>query len=221
MTDIDWNSIIPRDVKKNIAIVFSVIGVFCAAEWALFIFAYSRGKDIGQDELSTYKAVNAEKLPEITSRLISVDKSLRESLNVFEKNKSLEMQNISYKKQIADVSLLKDKMNIEIKNKDLDIYNYKKTIEELKKKILSLSGESRDFTVKSDKTEYLGEKHFLGVVDSIGSHELKVVIDNKNYEISVGSSVPVSFSDKNCNITLLSLQWPDVSGDFHLSCNNK
>ncbi|HEV7881103.1 hypothetical protein, partial [Bradyrhizobium sp.] len=50
---------------------------------------YSRGKDIGQDELSAYKATSEAKIPEITSGLLAVNKELRESLKVFERNKTL------------------------------------------------------------------------------------------------------------------------------------
>lgn len=221
MAQINWNAFLPQEPGKALAWGAACFAALVGAGWGLFYFGYTRGKDIGQDELSAYKAVNEAKLPEITSGLLAVNKELRESLKVFDRNKTLEAENASYQKQLAEAA--KDRADLDVAKNGLQVQLQSAADRErrLRDEIGKLNGEGRHFTLTKNHAERLGKGHSVGLLDYDTPTQLKIIQDNKAYVMSAGSSISVDFSDKRCVLTLISMEWMPASGDFDWSCTNK
>jgi hypothetical protein len=219
---INWNGFLPQEPSWAVGAVSVCIVTLVGAGWGLFSFGYSRGKDIGQDELSAYKAVSSAKLPEITSGLLTVDKELRESLKVFDRNKTLETENASYQKQLAEAAKARAELDVMIKKLQGDFRDAEGREASLRNEIARLSGESRQFRLSENQSELLGEGHGVGLGGSRSMTSLNVTVDNKDYEMKAGNSVNIDLSLRACTLTLTSLRWANPTyGDFDWSCRNR
>ena len=189
--------------------------------WASFSFGYESGKDTGQDELAAYRAAAGASLPEVTSGLLAVNKELLESLKVFDRNKVLETENASYQKQLSEAAKARADLDAMVRRLKGELRIAADEEIRLHAQIGNLTGEGRLITLTRNKSEPLGEGHIIGLADSISMTKLDIVQDNKDYQMSAGSSIPVDLSDKRCLLTLLSLEWSPASGLFDWSCNPK
>jgi len=214
MAQIDWNGFLPQESGKALTWGGVCLTALVGAGWVLFSFGYTRGKDIGQDELSAYKAASEAKLPEITSGLLAVNKELRESLKVFDRNKMLEAENASYQKQLAEAAKARADLDVAAKTA---VDNERRLRDEISK----LNGDNRSFQLTENRSEQLGEGHLVGLSGAASLSQLRVIQDNKEYVISAGSFIPVDLSDKRCVLTLTSMVWNPASGDFDWSCKTK
>jgi len=221
MAQIDWNGFLPQESGKALTWGAVCLTALVGAGWGLFSFGYTRGKDIGQDELSAYKAASEAKLPEITSGLLAVNKELRESLKVFDRNKMLEAENASYQKQLAEAAKAQADLDVAVKGLQVELQTAADKERRLRDEIFKLNGDSRRFPLTKDHAEQLGKGHSVGLVDSTSTTQLKIIQDNKEYVMSVGNSIPVDFSDKRCVLTLISMEWIHASGEFDWSCETK
>jgi hypothetical protein len=217
MPQINWNAFL-QALAWGAACLTALVG----ACWGLFYFGYTRGKDIGQSELSACKALNEAKLPEITSGFLAVNKELRESLKVFDWNKTLEAENASYQKQLVEAA--KDRADLDVAKNGLQVELQTVADRErrLRDEIGKFNGDSRRFTLTKNHAERLGKGHSVGLSEADTPTQLKIVQDNKAYVMSAGNSIPVDFGDKQCVLTLISMEWtPNTSGEFDWSCTTK
>jgi hypothetical protein len=219
---INWNGVLPQETGKALGSAALCLTALIGAGWALFSFGYTRGKDIGQDELAAYKAASEAKFPEVTSRLLAVDKELRESLKVFDRNSKLEAENASYQKQLAEAAKTRADLDVAMKQLRDELQTAADKESQLRDELHKLTGEDRRFTLTGNKAEFLGEGHTVGLADSALTTELRIIQDNKEHRMSAGNSILVEFRDKRCVLTLVSLRWESpASGDFAWSCKHK
>ena len=121
--------------------------VLIGAGWALFSFGYARGKDIGQDELAAYKAASEAKLPDVTSGLLSVSKELRDNFKVFDRNKTLETENASYQKQLAEASKARADLEVRLKELQDNLKDSTTREDRLRDQLAKFAGSGRRFSM--------------------------------------------------------------------------
>jgi hypothetical protein len=215
---INWNSTLPQSPRTALAWAAVCLATLVGAGWGLFSFGYTRGKDIGQDEASAYKAVSDAKLPEITAGLLAVNKDLREGLKIFDQNKKLEAENASYQQQLAEAAKARADLDVDMKGLRTELQTSADRETQLRNEIAKLNGSSRSFRLTANHSEQLGKGHSVGLVDSISGGELKIIQDNKETVMSAGNTIPVDFGDKQCVLALVTMEFSPASGDFDWSC---
>jgi hypothetical protein len=220
VTPINWNIVLPTNPGKALTFVGACVVVLAGAGWALFSFGYTRGKDIGQDEVAAYKAATGANLPDITSGLTNITNELRDGLKIFERNKTLEIENSSYQKQLSETAKARADADVAIKELQGKLTASLEMQTTLRDQILRLSGNSRHLSIKERSTELLGEGHVIGIIN-VSASEVRTNLDNKPQVFSVGINVPLQFSDKTCTLTLLNITDTYTTANFDWSCRPK
>jgi hypothetical protein len=223
MATINWNNVLPQESGKVAASIGAVLVVLVGAGWGLFSFGYTRGKDIGQDELAAYKAVNEAKLPDLTAGLLVVSKELRDGLKVFDRNKLLEAENSAFEKRMTEVQ--QERGLLETKNEKLsaELNQAAAREKELTDKIGNLMGNNRKLIVTSGDPAQLLDEGRMFAVEAIFASSVKISYDNNPREISVGGYLPIEFADKSCRLYLLQTKTSPYpySAEFSWVCKTK
>jgi hypothetical protein len=196
-----------------VTLVGGTVGVYSAG--------YSYGKDVNQAHLEQCKAATEANLPQVTTKLLAVDKDLRESLDIFGQNKTLKAENTSYQQQLAEAAKTRADLEVTVKGLQGDLWTAAEREKNLRTQIERYLGDRRQFKIDQNKSEFLGEGHVVGVSRSSGTSKLVVVLDNTEHTMSSGSFIPVDLSTKRCILTLLSLDYAPTKGEFDWSCKDK
>ena len=157
---IDWNGLLPQEGWK----ILGAVGTILVALGGAAAGVYSLGKDINQGQLDQCKAATDAKLPEVTSNLLAVNKDLRESLNVFGRNKTLEGENASYQEQLTDLSKARADIDVTVKRLGDELQTAADREKGLREQIAKFMGNSRRFNLSKNSAELLGEGHSVGVL---------------------------------------------------------
>lgn len=179
--------------------------------------AYTIGKDVGQGDLSSYKAVNEMGVAEIVSELSVTAAEVRAATSEF---KTMLVENATYEEMRNQFDSLKMELEAsKILNSELNatVKASEDKIRELSDRLTSITDPDLEYVIYENSSESL----FGGVIH-VGLLELgvdgvaKVKIDGTSHTVTVGDVIPQDAS-KNCSLTVLETDY--VSGSLKFSTN--
>jgi hypothetical protein len=226
MGPIDWNSLVRKYGLKVAAMAATALVTLLGAAAG---GGYLVGKDVAQAQLDTCKTALAADLPELTKKLSTVAGDLRGSFDVFGQNKTLVAQNVGLQQRLGEAAAALAKEETDLKRAQADaqtaitgLQNDLKASAEREKQlsdqIILLRGSNRQFKVASNTSEYLVDGHRVGVSAHVDNWTLAIALDNQRYDMAAGNRIPVEAKNKNCVLTLVSMNIYENSGQFDLTC---